>query len=248
MRQAGVFEAPPRERRVRGWVDFGVDDTWEPAPRRRRILDAEREFGEEPRRARPARAITAERPAADTDGDLAPVAAGGIAPLAAVGERPRVARRLDAVGEGAHVATIEDHAAGGARGGSAPAAAVRYPGYDRAAAPRRASDFDVDPRPRGSAIGGVPGRRTVTIRGRGAERDLAFPGPGAARRPAVRRHERPGFKPDRAGLWAVLLCLLLVLVAAASAHGAVLKNARSAPAAARVAHLAPARPSTRAFR
>ena len=60
------------------------------------------------------------------------------------------------------------------------------------------------------------GRRTVTIRGHGAERNLPVA------RPKLRRHERPGFRPDLAALWAVLLGLCLILVAAASAHGAVL--------------------------
>ncbi len=60
------------------------------------------------------------------------------------------------------------------------------------------------------------GRRTVTIRGRGAERNLPVA------RPTLRRHERPGFRPDRAALWAVMLGLLLILVAAASAHAAIL--------------------------
>ena len=55
-------------------------------------------------------------------------------------------------------------------------------------------------------------RRTVTIRGYGAERDLPVARP-------TRRHEQPGFKPDRAALWAVLLGLCLILVAVASAHG-----------------------------
>lgn len=59
------------------------------------------------------------------------------------------------------------------------------------------------------------GRRTVTIRGYGAERNLPVA------RPTLRRHERPGFKPDRAALWAVVLGLVLILVAAASAHAAV---------------------------
>jgi hypothetical protein len=59
-------------------------------------------------------------------------------------------------------------------------------------------------------------RRTVTIRGRGAERNLPVA------RPALRRHERPGFRPDRAALWAVILGLLLILVAATSAHAAIL--------------------------
>jgi hypothetical protein len=40
-------------------------------------------------------------------------------------------------------------------------------------------------------------------------------------RPTLRRHERPGFRPDRAALWAVILGLVLILVAVASAHGAV---------------------------
>jgi hypothetical protein len=60
------------------------------------------------------------------------------------------------------------------------------------------------------------GRRTVVIRGHGAERNLPVA------RPTLRRHERPGFKADRAALWAVMLGLLLILVAAASAHAAVL--------------------------
>jgi hypothetical protein len=59
-------------------------------------------------------------------------------------------------------------------------------------------------------------RRTVIIRGYGAERNLPVA------RPTLRRHERPGFRPDRAALWAVFLGLVLILVAVASAHGAVL--------------------------
>jgi hypothetical protein len=72
-----------------------------------------------------------------------------------------------------------------------------------------------------SAGGGVPGRRTVTIRGQGAER-YAPRRPGAARRRPERRHERAGFRPDRAALWAFLLCVMLILVAVASAHAATL--------------------------
>jgi hypothetical protein len=55
----------------------------------------------------------------------------------------------------------------------------------------------------------------VIIRGYGAERNLPVA------RPTLRRHERPGFRPDRAALWAVVLGLVMILVAAASAHGAV---------------------------
>jgi hypothetical protein len=70
----------------------------------------------------------------------------------------------------------------------------------------------------------------VTIRGRGAERELAFP-TSRARRPATPRHERPGFRPDRMAMWAVLLGVLLVLVAATSSHAAVRGSApTTAPA------------------
>jgi hypothetical protein len=63
---------------------------------------------------------------------------------------------------------------------------------------------------------GVPGRRTVTIRGQGAERYH----PESPRRRTEHRHEREGFRPDRAALWAVLLGLTLILVAVTSAHAA----------------------------
>ena len=62
------------------------------------------------------------------------------------------------------------------------------------------------------------GRRTVYITGRGAERNLPVA------RPTLRRHEREGFRPDRVAMWAVLLGLLLILVAATSAHAAVLAH------------------------
>jgi hypothetical protein len=71
-----------------------------------------------------------------------------------------------------------------------------------------------------SATGGVAGRRTITITGQGAERYAV----NSRRRPAQRAHERPGFKPDRAAMWAVLLGVLLVLVAATSSHAAVLAH------------------------
>jgi hypothetical protein len=69
---------------------------------------------------------------------------------------------------------------------------------------------------------GVPGRRTVTITGRGAERRVPESRHGRhdQRRPFVPRHERQGFRPDRAAGMAVALALLLVIVAAASAHAA----------------------------
>lgn len=71
---------------------------------------------------------------------------------------------------------------------------------------------------------GVPGRRTVMIQGRGAERYTPNP---ERRRPPRRPHERAGFKPDRIAMWAVLLGVVLILVAATSSHAAVLSHAAS---------------------
>jgi hypothetical protein len=71
----------------------------------------------------------------------------------------------------------------------------------------------------------VPGRRTVTITGQGAEGYASRNGTrpsGAARHRQVKRHERDGFRPDRAAMWAVLLGLMLIAAAATSAHAAVL--------------------------
>jgi hypothetical protein len=77
-----------------------------------------------------------------------------------------------------------------------------------------AADFTGHSRPDGE----VPVRRTVTITGRGAERNLPWPGGGSGRRGGRRAHERAGFKPDRVAMWAVLLGMLLLFVAALSAH------------------------------
>ncbi len=67
--------------------------------------------------------------------------------------------------------------------------------------------------------GGVPGRRTVTIRGQVP--DHRYVTPSSRRRPE-RRYERSGFRPDRTALWAVLLGLMLILAAVTSAHAATL--------------------------
>jgi hypothetical protein len=67
---------------------------------------------------------------------------------------------------------------------------------------------------------GVPGRRTVTIRGQGAERYV--PTRSSSRRRPERRYERSGFRPDRTAMWAVLLGLMLILAAVTSAHAATL--------------------------
>jgi hypothetical protein len=88
-----------------------------------------------------------------------------------------------------------------------------------------------DPRPdsrtpRSSASsGGVHGRRTVTITGQGAEGYASRNGTrpsSAARHRQAKRHEREGFRPDRAAMWAVLLGVMLIAAAATSAHAATL--------------------------
>jgi|SRR5947209_4633657 len=58
--------------------------------------------------------------------------------------------------------------------------------------------------------GGVPGRRTVEIRGQVAASPRRRPSTSAT---AFASH------PDRAALWAFLLCLFLVLMAVVTAHG-----------------------------
>jgi hypothetical protein len=93
----------------------------------------------------------------------------------------------------------------------------RGAGTDRSRAPSVAAAAGSS----AAAGAGVPGRRTVEIRGRGAERYSGRYADGSRRRPE-RRHEREGFRPDRAALWAFLLGLTLILVAVTSAHAAVL--------------------------
>ena len=71
----------------------------------------------------------------------------------------------------------------------------------------------------GAPAAGNDARRTVVIRGRGAER---YPAPRRGSESRLRPHERSGFKPDRVAMWAVLLGLALLLGAVTSAHAAVL--------------------------
>jgi hypothetical protein len=61
---------------------------------------------------------------------------------------------------------------------------------------------------------GIPGRRTITIRGQAAR--------PVSRRPPRTVRERTGTRPDRIAMWAVLLGIVLLLVAATSSHAAVL--------------------------
>jgi hypothetical protein len=99
-----------------------------------------------------------------------------------------------------------------ARMDARPAAAPRASRMDaRPAAPPRAATRDER---LATAPGGVPGRRTVTIRGQGAERYV----PRSRDRRPERRYERTGFRPDRAAMWAVLLCVMMIAAAAMSAH------------------------------
>ncbi len=80
---------------------------------------------------------------------------------------------------------------------------------------------------------GVPGRRTITITGRGAERYSSST--YGRRRPQRPVHERPGFQPDRFAMWAVLLGVLLLLVAATSSHAAM-RSTHGGASTALVAH------------
>jgi len=60
-----------------------------------------------------------------------------------------------------------------------------------------------------------PERRTIVITGRGAERQLPR---GRSWEASLPLYERAGFRPDRLAMWAVLLGVILLLVAAASSH------------------------------
>jgi hypothetical protein len=73
----------------------------------------------------------------------------------------------------------------------------------------------------------APGRRTVSIKGHGAEGYASRNGvraSAAERHRHLPRHERSGFQPDRVAMWAVLLGMMMVLAAAASAHAAVIAH------------------------
>jgi hypothetical protein len=123
------------------------------------------------------------------------------------------------------------------RGSTAPrAVASTASRADASTASRADATRPVRPAP---AQAGVPGRRTVTIQGRGSDR--SWTPTGERKRPTRRPHEREGFRPDRAAMWAVMLGIFLVLVAATSSHAAVRAHvARSAAsraaAATHVAH------------
>jgi hypothetical protein len=100
--------------------------------------------------------------------------------------------------------------------------AIDWSVQDEAPAPvdHATSEHDVAAPAEWSPSRGVPGRRTVTIRGQVADR-YATPRSSSRRRPE-RRYERTGFRPDRAAMWAVLLGVMLILAAVTSAHAATL--------------------------
>jgi hypothetical protein len=97
----------------------------------------------------------------------------------------------------------------------------RLPSAVRALDDWSSSEHDADERSASSALGGVAGRRTVTIRGHVPDHRYVTPRQSSRRRPE-RRYERSGFRPDRAALWAVLLGMMLILAAVTSAHAATL--------------------------
>lgn len=121
--------------------------------------------------------------------------------------------------------SVSAHPAPGVPAQSRPGAPARS--RVEAAIPERPAQGEAA-RPDGTGVAarpdgtGVPGRRTVKITGYGSQRNLIYANREPRRRPAERPYERAGFKPDRVAMWAVLLGVLLVLVAAMSAHAATL--------------------------
>lgn len=104
---------------------------------------------------------------------------------------------------------------------SAEQSGHEHPGHERPSAERPAATSEAAlTRQRTSPGDGEPTeRRTVVIRGRGDDR---LYGTASRRRPARPRHERSGFRADRTAMWAVVLGIAMLLVAAMSAHGAVI--------------------------
>jgi hypothetical protein len=95
------------------------------------------------------------------------------------------------------------------------------------------------------SIAPAPGRRTITITGHGDDRRTGRADLDGRPRPQRRPHERPGYRPDRLALYAVLLGVVLVLVAATSSHAATLRPAHARVAHASVAHASVAKATAR---
>ena len=98
---------------------------------------------------------------------------------------------------------------------SEPALAPRRGGHPDARHAAASADAQRGPRSKGTP---TPGRRTVEIRGRTVPAP-AVPRPVEPdrRRPPRRAIERVGGRPDRVAMWALLMCLLLILVAIGTA-------------------------------
>jgi hypothetical protein len=159
------------------------------------------------------------RPGARALGSAArgvPARPGAVAPTRSPVDGPRRPARGGSSREGSRASAGARPAGhGGAAGSSRDSAGAR------SARPADAAGSSARPAPRAAPGQGVPGRRTVQIRGYGAERNLIYSSRRPKRRPSERPYERVGFKPDRVAMWAFLMGLLLVLIAAASAHAAV---------------------------
>jgi hypothetical protein len=82
-------------------------------------------------------------------------------------------------------------------------------------------EFDADLAER-DGLDATDGRRTVVITGHGDDRTYSLA--RRRRQSALPVYERAGFRPDRLAMWAVLLGIVLLLVAATSGHAAVLPH------------------------
>ncbi|MGH2875016.1 MAG: hypothetical protein ACRDLV_02065, partial [Solirubrobacteraceae bacterium] len=221
--------APSGEHRIGDWLIAGADD-WE--PRRSRTAERRRaragsasidqlwagaDFAvvNEPRGTGDLPVFEEPREAGDLPVFEEPRETGDLA----AADEPREAGDLESAAEpGMDAApTIADPARDGAGVTTLDPPRTEASPHTRT---RRASTTS-GPAPADAGGAGVPGRRTVTIRGRGAERYVPTR-PTGTRRPSRRRYERAGFRPDRAAMWAVLLGVMLILVAVTSAHAAIL--------------------------
>ncbi|HEX4689987.1 MAG TPA: hypothetical protein VH276_04810 [Solirubrobacteraceae bacterium] len=179
-------------RRRRPAADWGVgEELFDHMPSRRRFRAGEPDARHEaPRRDPHART----RPAADFE---RPTDELELAP------RPEAASGVDA----AWMAELVERSMPAPARRPEPAPEPEADAVDPDEAPH--AEIDVVERP-------AEGRRTVVIRGRGAD-----PAPGASRRdrrPPRTVGERLGPRPDRVAAWAVALGVLLILIAILTAH------------------------------
>jgi hypothetical protein len=193
-----LFDHMPSRRRFRGEAPARQDaPRRDPHPREReRAEPAPRERAEATSRERTEPAPRERRPAVDHDRPTdelevaapAPASVVDAAWMAELAERamPAPARRPEPA--------------------AAPAGEREPAAVDHDAAPR--AELDAVERP-------GEGRRTVVIRGRGAEPALPV---RRERRPPRTVGERLGPRPDRVAAWAVALGVLLILIAILTAH------------------------------